>query len=402
MPLTLSSIPSPGPAGDGANTFTSIIKVGNVFYGTTTYGGNGPCIGGCGTLFMMTASGVETVLYNFQGGTTDGAYPRGGLVYTKDQTGPVLIGTTLMGGSGPAANCPDLGSCGTIYKWQFNPTVHYSVVYNFQGGSTDGSNPNAAMALGSNDVLYGVTLAGGSAPCSTTYSSCGTLFSYNALSNAETPIYSFTGGTDGANPFATPLIAGTKIYGTTTEGGYAACTTLPYGCGTVYQWDLSSTTESVLYAFKGTNNNDGADSFSSLLKIGNTLWGTTFYGGTSNNGMVFQLTKTGPIWNETYTYNFTGGADGGHPAAGLTKAGSTLFGDTSSGGNAGCTYYYSFPGCGTIFKVVGTTLIPNVYNFTGTTDGGNPYDTLLKGGAYLYGTTYGGGSGAFGTVFKFQ
>jgi hypothetical protein len=64
-------------------------------------------------------------------------------------------------------------------------------------------------------------------------------------------------------------------------------------------------------------------------------------------------------------------------------------------------YYYSFPGCGTIFSITGTTLTPAVYSFTGATDGGNPYDTMLKGGAYLYGTTYGGGSGNSGTVFKF-
>ncbi len=399
--------PFTGPTGDGANTFTSIIKVGNLFYGTTTYGGTGSCPGGCGTIFQMTSSGVETVLYNFQGGT-DGAYPRGGLLLTKNQSGPVLYGTTLEGGTGPVANCTDLGSCGTVFQWQIG-TSTYSVSYNFQG-LTDGTNPDSALALGSNGMLYGVTLEGGSTTCSTTYSSCGTVYSINSLAgNAEAVIYNFQSGTDGANPFAVPLIAGGKIYGTTTEGGDQTCTTLPHGCGTVYELKPVglSWAESVLYSFHGTSNNDGADSFSSLVKVGSSLWGTTFYGGSSNNGMVFQLTKVGPSWFETNIYNFSGGADGGHPSAGLTKFGTLLYGNTSSGGNAGCQYYYSFPGCGTIYKVTGTTLTPSVYSFTGTTDGGNPYDTMIKGGSYLYGTTYGGGTlssgaGAYGTVFKFQ
>ncbi|HEX3665876.1 MAG TPA: choice-of-anchor tandem repeat GloVer-containing protein [Rhizomicrobium sp.] len=397
-----------GPAGDGANTFTSIIKVGNIFYGTTTYGGTGPCPGGCGTLFQMTASGVETVLYNFQGGAADGAYPRGGLVLTKNTSGPVLYGTTTQGGSGPAANCPDFGSCGTVFQWQIN-TSAYSVSYNFQG-VTDGANPFSTLALGNNGMLYGTTLEGGSTTCSTTYSSCGTVFSINSLSgNAETVIYKFQSGTDGANPFSLPLIAGGKIYGTTTEGGDQTCTTIPHGCGTVYELRPvgPNWVESVLYRFHGTTSNDGADSFSSLVKVGTSLWGTTFYGGANNEGMVFQLTKVGPSWNETNIYSFTGGTDGGHPSAGLTRSGTSLYGDTSSGGNAGCQYYYSFPGCGTIFKVTGTTLIPSVYSFNGVTDGGNPYDTLLKAGAFLYGTTYGGGTqpsgiSAFGTIFKFQ
>jgi uncharacterized repeat protein (TIGR03803 family) len=389
--------PFAGGPGDGGNTFTSVTKVANAIYGTTTYGG----LYNMGTIFKVVG-GVETVLYSFQGGT-DGAYPRGGLVYTKDQTGPVLIGTTMMGGVGPAANCPDFGSCGTVFKWQFNPAIHYSKVYDFQGG-TDGYAPGHTMTLGNNDVLYGVTLEGGGATCTSTYSSCGTVFSFDALANAEMPIYSFAGGTNGTNPFATPLFAGGKIYGTTTEGGDATCTTLPAGCGIVYQLTPVGTswTESVLYRFHGTSNNDGADSFSSLVKIGTSLWGTTFYGGANNQGMVFQLTKVGAVWNETNIYNFTGGTDGGHPGAGLTKFGTGLYGDTSSGGIGSCMYYYSFPGCGTIFSITGTTLTPAVYSFNGTTDGGNPYDELLKGGAWLYGTTYGGGMGNTGTTFKFN
>jgi uncharacterized repeat protein (TIGR03803 family) len=260
------------------------------------------------------------------------------------------------------------------------------------------------MALGANGALYGVTMDGGKSTsiCHTSYSQCGTIFSIaSASTNAETVLYRFRGmaNSDGANPVGTPLAQGAKLYGTTGYGGQA-CTNLPNGCGTVWGFKISTLNESVLYKFQGMANNDGADPYGQLAMAGGTLWGTTFYGGASNNGMVFNLTPvTSTSWAETNIWNFTGGSDGGHPGGGLTQMGSTLYGATSSGGNAGCQYLYSFPGC--------TTLTPAIYSFNGVSDGGNPYDTLIKDGAYLWGTTFGGGTlpsgaSAYGTVFRFN
>jgi uncharacterized repeat protein (TIGR03803 family) len=61
-------------------------------YGTTQAGGTS----GVGTVFKLTATGQETVLHTFTGGTTDGANPFGSLV--RDAAGN-LYGTTFVGGA---------------------------------------------------------------------------------------------------------------------------------------------------------------------------------------------------------------------------------------------------------------------------------------------------------------
>jgi uncharacterized repeat protein (TIGR03803 family) len=94
-------------------------------YGTTWYGGSGPCAPtgaprGCGTIFVMTPSATgtnwtETVLHSFT--NDDGAKPDGTLVVGPSTGGQIeLYGTTLVGGS--SANCSsDLGAgCGTAFR----------------------------------------------------------------------------------------------------------------------------------------------------------------------------------------------------------------------------------------------------------------------------------------------
>jgi uncharacterized repeat protein (TIGR03803 family) len=90
----------------------------------------------------------------------------------------------------------------------------------------------------------------------------------------------------------------------------------------------------------------------------------------------------GQTYNVLYT--FTGGSDGAFPYYGSLvqdKAGS-LYGTTQGGGSSGY---------GTVFKVTqgGTETV--LYSFTGGADGGYPYAGLVLSGNALYGnTTYGG------------
>jgi uncharacterized repeat protein (TIGR03803 family) len=65
-------------------------------YGTTGKGGGlraCPLQGGCGTVFKLSPTGTETVLYSFTGGA-DGSNPSGGLI--QDAAGN-LLGTTEFG-----------------------------------------------------------------------------------------------------------------------------------------------------------------------------------------------------------------------------------------------------------------------------------------------------------------
>jgi uncharacterized repeat protein (TIGR03803 family) len=78
----------------GANPAGGLINVGGTFYGTT-FGGGGAaaCSGGCGTVYAVSPSGAERVVYTFQGGS-DGARPRGNLINVAG----TLYGTTGEGG----------------------------------------------------------------------------------------------------------------------------------------------------------------------------------------------------------------------------------------------------------------------------------------------------------------
>jgi len=84
-----------GPGGDGPYGQLLVDSAGNI-YGTTKVGGNSGCFdgGGCGVVFKVDSSGTESVLYTFSGGS-DGGYPFAGLV--KDAAGD-LYGTTINGG----------------------------------------------------------------------------------------------------------------------------------------------------------------------------------------------------------------------------------------------------------------------------------------------------------------
>jgi uncharacterized repeat protein (TIGR03803 family) len=100
---------------------------------------------------------------------------------------------------------------------------------------------------------------------------------------------------------------------------------------------------------------------------------------------------------ESVLYNFTGKSDGGLPQAALIMdAAGNLYGTASQGGS-GC----AAPGCGTVFKIDPSNHESVLHSFTAGNDGGNPEAGLIMDAAgNLYGTTFGGGSGGQGIVFK--
>jgi hypothetical protein len=141
-----------------------------------------------------------------------------------------------------------------------------------------------------------------------------------AQAQMETVLYNFTGGSDGLHPEASLISDGAgNFYGTTLLGGLG-CPGNQYGCGVVFEMSPNGSggwNETVLHSFSGPP--DAANPFLSPVifdKAGN-LYGTTEFGGTFNWGAVFKLSLVGTSWTATILYSFTGGADGGHPAAGL-------------------------------------------------------------------------------------
>ena len=133
-------------AGDGSGPVGGLIRDRRAsLYGTTYSGG----AYGFGTVFELTASGTESVLYSFTGGN-DGATPSAGLV--RDAAGN-LYGTTEFGGASP---CQGLG-CGVVFS--VSKDGKETVLHDFTGG-TDGSNPESGLIRKGNS-LYGTTPDGG-------------------------------------------------------------------------------------------------------------------------------------------------------------------------------------------------------------------------------------------------
>jgi uncharacterized repeat protein (TIGR03803 family) len=255
---------------DGGNPFGSPIidSQGNV-YGTTNGGGLAACGGGCGTVYKVTPSGKETVLYNFCSDIQnsiclDGVFPQGSVI--ADKAGN-LYGTTFGGGS---------LNWGTVFE--LAPDGTETVLYSFKGGA-DGGVPEAGLIADDKGNLYGTTTVGGSA-------GYGTVFKV-APDGTETILHSFAGGSDGNYPMAS-LVEDKKgnLYGTTTLGGGSGCINND-GCGTVFEVTQSGT-EKILHSFG--DGSSGFYTYGSLVADGQgNIYGTTVFGGSTQWGTVFTL-----------------------------------------------------------------------------------------------------------------
>src|SRR6266581_2122194 len=129
---------------------------------------------------------------------------------------------------------------------------------------------------------------------------------------------------DGAGPSAGLILSGNTLYGTAYEGGSG-------GNGTVFKVNTDGTGFTTLHSFAGPD--DGANPEAGLILLGNTLYGTAAYGGSSGNGTVFAVGTDGTGF--TNLYSFTGGSDGGDPTAGLILSVNTLYGTAQCGGSSG-------------------------------------------------------------------
>ncbi len=305
-----------GSPSDGANPVAGLVRdlKGNL-YGTTVNGG----AHGAGSVFRVTATGSEKVLYSFTGGA-DGGNPNAGLVYAQGN----LYGTTTNGGT---------SNKGTVFV--LTPAGVETVLHSFTGG-VDGQSPWATLIRDADGNLYGTTIAGGA-------SGMGTVFEVTAA-GVESVLYSFAGGADGAQPYGS-LIRGKQgdLYGTTFFGG-ASSSGCPTGCGTMFH--LAPTgVETILIAFPGGSK--GANPQGGLVRDSKgNFWGTTVIGGqvklcNHGCGTIFELTATGfPVLGIAFNGSPN---DGQTPRAGLIlDTAGNLYGTTQMGGSGG----------GTIFKYV--------------------------------------------------
>ena len=289
----------------------------------------------------------------------------------------------------------------------------YSVIHNFMGGA-DGDEPNYGLTIDAGGNLYGTTFGGDSGQ--------GTAYMLSPQSSGWvlTPLYQFSGGSDGAAPYAAVVFGPDgSLYGTTGFGGVPnpACVTGGgfTGCGVVFNLKNTSGswTESPIYDFCPSGQppcSDGADPYGARLvfdQAGN-LYGTTFNGGggsctggVGGCGVVYQLTPSGGGWTESVLYAFNGGSDGAHPWAGVIfDQSGNLYGTTEfGGGSSNCP-----GGCGVVYELVpsqGSWTEKVLYTFQNQQDGAAPYAGLIfDQSGNLYGATTQGGQHGGGTAFE--
>ena len=111
--------------------------------------------------------------------------------------------------------------------------------------------------------------------------------------------------------------------------------------------------------------------------------------------LALTLLTTNPAAAQTYTviHNFTGGAGGQSPYAGMVvdRAGN-LYGTTAAGGGGSCSNFLG-TGCGIAFELnPSSELFTGLWQFTGVPDGAGPTTVLLGPGNALYVSTAGGGN----------
>jgi len=419
-----------GGSADGILPAGGVVfdSAGNL-YGATIYGGSGgsDCIGGsCGTVYELTppaqpgGAWVETILYNFTGVShnQDGELPNGGLVI--DAAGN-LYGVTAYGGTGGCELFGGVDGCGTVFKLsppsQPGGSWTKTTIYSFQGG-LDGDLAMGSLTFDAAGNLYGATqYGGGFGTCNAPfYQNCGTIFELSPPKKqggtwTERVLYSFKGGTDGANPNGGLIFDKYgALYGTTYYGGGISRTgqttcegNAGTGCGTVFRLEppVASNAawhEEVLYRFRNWPTDGALPSAGVVADEMGNLYGMTLAGGSNEEGAVFLLSppgQQGGIWTETVILNL-GGPVGAQPMAGFILRSGSLYGTGSSDG------VYS---AGTVFRLgqgaggVGSYSV--LCNFPAGNQVAEPESSLTfdKSGA-LYGTAQAYDHEINGAVFK--
>ena len=330
---------------DGQNPEGSLIDVNGMLYGTTTAGGayceeTDSNSYGCGTVFSLTTAGAENVLHSFGNGA-DGIAPTSSLI---DVNG-TLFGTTAFGGGDCPAN--EASGCGTVFT--VTPSGTEQVLHSFGRGS-DGAVPYADL-IDVGGILYGTTAYGGDV---TDRIGLGTVFRINTTGK-ERVLHNF-GISDGWHPEAALIDEDRMLYGNTNQGG-------TYGVGTIFNISAKGA-EQVLHSFRGRSPHGGRPS-GALVDVAGELYGTTEFGGTFNDGVVFKMGTDGKTKR---LHSFGGGSDGVNPTAGLIDVNGTLYGTTVLGGAHGD---------GTVFSIDQDGSEQVLYSFAGyPSDGENPWGGL--------------------------
>jgi len=328
----------------GSNGIASLVQANDGrLYGMTVNGGSS----GRGVIFSFDpSSSTYTKLKDFD--YANGAHPYGSLMQASDGK---LYGMTSQG---------ENSSRGVIFS--FDPSSStYTKLKDFD--YTNGGYPYGSLMQASDGKLYGMTQSGGS-------SGYGVIFSFDPSSSTYTKLKDFD-NTNGAYPRGSLMQASDgKLYGMTVNGGSS-------GYGVIFSFDPSSSTYLKLKDFDVAN---GAFPYGSLMQASDgKLYGMTLNGGNSDRGVIFSFDPSSSAYTKLKDFDYTNGA---HPLGSLMQASDgKLFGMTWLGGSSGNGVIFSFDPSASAYT--------KLKDFDGA-NGANPYigSAFIEVNECIASTTY--------------
>lgn len=252
----------------------------------------------------------------------------------------------------------------------------FNLLHTFTGAPGDGAGSGAEVTLDASGNVWGTTDWGGSNGSN----GYGTIFEITT-NGTETLMHSFGKTGDGATPDgAITILSNGDMYGTTTYGGTSENGVI---------WKLTASGKyTVVHSFTADECNFARGRLVQD-KQGN-FYGAGLFGGANSDGTVFKFTPKGKV-TVLHTFDSTDGAFPEHGVV-MDKDGN-IYGVTAFGGTSDN---------GTIYEIAKDGTFTSLYSFTGgTSDGGFPYGGLaIDSQGNLYGSADDGGANGDGTVFE--
>jgi uncharacterized repeat protein (TIGR03803 family) len=296
-----------------------------------------------GEIFQYDLStGIESSVYTFSSANGDEGVASGSLLVS----GSVLYGATgaqsfgkpqelfaynlstqtrtILDASWPGSQSL-VQSGSTLFGYTGAGIIEYNLSTN-QATVLPNSNPPDPIGnpIVSGTMLYGVSNTAGA-------NQVGSIFAYDLTTDSLNTLYSFQNNNgDGQTPEGPLVLDGSTLYGAATAGGGA-------GNGAIFDFNLSTDTENILYSFKGPPN-DAAFPWGSLILSGSTLFGASYDGGDQDSGAIYGYNLS---TNQETTFFSFSQATGDYPLNTLTQSGNTLYGLTTQGGDNGVGTLFS-------------------------------------------------------------
>lgn len=370
--------------GTDGNTISGklILDTNGNLYGESSGGGSTNCTPRCGTVFELTPNNgvwTKTILYNFLGGTNDGAYPFGGLAF---DTAGNIYGTTTAGGLTKSRwnLCED--GCGTIFE--LSPGQNgwtETILYKFHD-QNDGSMPITALTPHGAGNFYGVTTYGGKSDYCDPYG-CGTVFKLSPNGHTWKFQVIYDLGSMRTKNISGPLTIDPSgnIYGTAGDEAFKLYTVNGHWFHTILH----------TFSYKYRQPVGGL-----ILDSSGNLYGATRDGySTGNYGAVYKLSHATGGWRMTVLYTFQNPED--YLSDGVVMdANGNLYGTSEGGGTNNFGMVYELTRSGS------TWVYSEPYDFT-STEGYPLWNLLLDNSGNLYGGTDGlNDAGEFGTIYELQ